>query len=87
MLVYSTCYMCSAVDYVSRGTFYLYNHVGRGEAIRTLLVDNNVEYEEVDVGDNWVNGWKPKMVSLYTQQIHSDTKSLVCTLNKYILNH
>lgn len=36
---------------------------GRAEAIRTLLVDNNVEYEEADVGprDNWVNNWKPKM--------------------------
>ncbi|XP_048768782.1 glutathione S-transferase P 1-like [Ostrea edulis] len=36
---------------------------GRGESIRTLLVDNNVDYEEVDVlpRENWVNNWKPKM--------------------------
>ncbi|XP_078337009.1 glutathione S-transferase P 1-like [Crassostrea virginica] len=35
---------------------------GRGEAIRTLLVDNGVEYEEADVGpwENWVKNWKPK---------------------------
>ena len=38
---------------------------GRGEAIRTLLVDNGVEYEEADVGpwENWVKNWKPKAVS------------------------
>ncbi|XP_062612904.1 glutathione S-transferase P 1-like [Saccostrea cucullata] len=34
---------------------------GRGESIRTLMVDNNVDYEEVDCGPNWVQEWKPKM--------------------------
>lgn len=54
--------MSSAVHYVTLS-------LGRAEAIRTLLVDNNVEYEEADVGprDNWVNNWKPKMVCLCTQ--------------------
>lgn len=58
--------MYSAVHYVTLS-------LGRAEAIRTLLVDNNVEYEEADVGprDNWVNNWKPKMVCLCTQQVHT----------------
>lgn len=36
---------------------------GRAEAIRTLLVEQGVEYEEQDVMpmEKWLNEWKPKM--------------------------
>lgn len=36
---------------------------GRAEAIRTLLVEQGVDYEETDVMpmEKWLNYWKPKM--------------------------
>lgn len=36
---------------------------GRAEAMRTLLTDQNITYEEVNAGprENWVNNWKSKM--------------------------
>nr|AGN03945.1 glutathione S-transferase pi [Perna viridis] len=36
---------------------------GRGESIRTLLIDNDIAFEEVNVlpRENWENNWKPKM--------------------------
>lgn len=34
--------------------------------MRTLLTDQNITYEEVNAGprENWVENWKPKMVSI-----------------------
>ncbi|KAL4232740.1 Glutathione S-transferase P [Mactra antiquata] len=44
--------------------FYYFQVRGRGECIRLLLADNNVDYEEIDVApdlETWVKEWKGKM--------------------------
>ncbi|KAH9504699.1 hypothetical protein Btru_062596, partial [Bulinus truncatus] len=38
-----------------------FNVKGRGEAIRLLLKDNSIPFEEVSCGDNWQKEWKPQM--------------------------
>ncbi|XP_055889864.1 glutathione S-transferase P 1-like isoform X2 [Biomphalaria glabrata] len=38
-----------------------FNVRGRGEAIRTLLKDNGIDYEEINCGNNWQKEWKPQM--------------------------
>nr|QFS20845.1 glutathione S-transferase [Mimachlamys nobilis]QVK45273.1 glutathione S-transferase P [Mimachlamys nobilis] len=34
---------------------------GRGEAIRLMLLENDVNYTETSCANNWVSDWKPKM--------------------------
>ena len=58
---------------------YTCNYIaGRAEAIRTLLVEQGVEYEEQDVMpmEKWLNEWKPKMERrLYWHFLLFDSRS------------